>query len=99
MAARLTFEMAQRALAEHTEEIQRQIPVEACQLSLPVDGSGVRIRASVNARDRAKVPSSVTVKIGGRSVRIPLDVTSDYRPTRARTSPPRRRSRSSSNDT
>jgi hypothetical protein len=68
----------QRALQEDTAEILRQIPVAAVQLSLPLDGSGARICASVRSDERARVPSHVDVELDGRRVKIPVVTAPDY---------------------
>jgi hypothetical protein len=68
----------QRALQEKTPSILEQIPVSAAQLSLPLDGRGARIRASVKSNERAQVPSRVNVEIDGHHVTIPIEAVDDY---------------------
>ncbi len=68
----------QRALQEKTPSILEQIPVSTAQLSMPVDGRGARIRASVKSNERASVPALVKVDIDGHQVTIPVEAVGDY---------------------
>ena len=67
-----------RALQEKTQTILDQIPVSAPQLSVPTDGRGARIRASVKSSERAHVPARVDVEIDGHEVTIPIEVVEEY---------------------
>ncbi len=83
MTDRATFSEAQRALNELCDEVLRQIPTRHVQLSLPVDGAGVRIRASVDADEVSKVPDRIEIELSGRVVEIPIEAIGDYEPTKA----------------
>lgn len=73
-----SYAEVQRALQEMTSSILEQIPVSTAQLSLPLDGRGARIRASVKSSERAHVPSRVEVEIDGHQVTIPIEAVDDY---------------------
>ncbi|MCQ0988312.1 hypothetical protein [Jiella marina] len=68
----------QRALQAETEQILKQIPVSPVTLSMPVDGAGPRICASVHDADAGKVPRSVSVVHDGQTVEIPVEVIGSY---------------------
>jgi hypothetical protein len=69
----------QRALEERVPALLEQIPAKAVQLSMPLDGQGPRIRASVKVEERARVPSHVDVELDGRELTIPVEAATDYR--------------------
>ncbi|MBY0294590.1 MAG: hypothetical protein K2X71_00915 [Methylobacterium sp.] len=68
----------QRALQENTPSILDQIPVSAVELSLPLDGRGARIRASVRPNEQTRVPPRVSVEVDGHEVTIPVEAVGDY---------------------
>ncbi len=84
MMAKATFQQAQTALSERPEEILRQIPVEPVQLSLPLDGAGIRIKASVPHGLAASVPASIEVTLNGETVEIAVEASEDYEMMEAR---------------
>lgn len=47
------------------------------QLSMPIDGKGVRLRVSVAPGEEGKIPKSLDVSCNGGAVRIPLEVRPD----------------------
>ncbi|GJE60910.1 hypothetical protein [Methylobacterium trifolii] len=78
MAEAANYLDVQRALQENTAGIIEQIPVSALHLSMPVDGRGARIHASVKAGEKARVPSHVDVELDGRALSIPVEAVADY---------------------
>lgn len=78
MAEEPTYADIRRALAEETPAILQQISIADVQLSLPLDGEGPRIRASVRPDARDRVPRSVEVRVNGRTVSIPIEAKADY---------------------
>jgi hypothetical protein len=78
-----TFQEVQRALAENVNAILDQIPVKTIQLSLPLDGAGARIMASVEAGEGRRVPGRVRVVLSGRGIVIPVEAKENYEPTKA----------------
>lgn len=72
-----------RALTKYGADILKQIPVEQCELSQPVDQSGARIQVSVRAGEEAKVPDFVELKIGRKMISIPIETNTDYQVTKA----------------
>ncbi len=83
MTEKATFQQAQTALSERPDEILRQIPVGQVQLSLPLDGAGVRIKASVPHGRAALVPKSIEVFSNGETVEIAVEACEDYEPMEA----------------
>ena len=73
----------QRALKKYGADILKQIPVDQCELSQPVDRSGARIEVSVRPGEEAKVPNFVELKIGRKVVLIPLETNTGYQVTKA----------------
>lgn len=78
MADLANYAEVQRALQESTPSILEQLPVSAVQLSLPIDGRGARIRASVRPSEQDRVPSCIDVEIDGHILTIPIEVVADY---------------------
>jgi len=72
-----------RALTKYGADILKQIPVDQCELSQPVDRSGARIQVSVRAGEEAKVPNFVELKIGRKVISIPIETNTDYQVTKA----------------
>ncbi len=72
-----------RALTKYGADILKQIPVDQCELSQPVDRSGARIQVSVRAGEEAKVPNLIEIKIGRKVISIPLEANTDYQVTKA----------------
>jgi len=72
-----------RALTKYGADILKQIPVDQCELSQPVDRSGARIQVSVRAGEEAKVPNLIELKIGRKVISIPLEANTDYQVTKA----------------
>lgn len=83
MADTANYVEVQRALTEGTETILRQIPVRDVLLSLPLDGRGARIRASVRPADRRRVPTEVQVVLDGRPLTIRVEAEPDYTEAKA----------------
>lgn len=83
MADSANYSDVQRALSEEPASIRQQIPVAEVQLYQPLDGRGARIRASVHAKDRRRVPSQVKVVLDGRDVTIPVEAMADYEEVKA----------------
>ena len=72
-----------RALTKYGPDILKQIPVDQCELSQPVDQSGARIQVSVRAGEETKVPNLIELKIGRKVISIPLETNTDYQVTKA----------------
>lgn len=72
-----------RALTKYGADILKQIPVEECELSQPLDQSGARIRVSVRAGDEMKVPDSIELKVGRKVISIPIETDTCYQVTKA----------------
>jgi hypothetical protein len=47
-------------------------------LSVPCDGRGARIRASIRRRDADSVPTHVTLPLDDRSLSVPIEVEIDF---------------------
>ena len=72
-----------RALTKYGADILKQIPVEPCELSQPIDQSGARIQVSVSVGEEAKVPDFIELKVGRKMISIPLESNADYHVTKA----------------
>lgn len=83
MPTMASFGDIQRALSEATDTILGQIPVREVMLSLPLDGHGARIRASVRPEDRARVPAEVRITLDGRPLAIRVEAEPDYAEVKA----------------
>ena len=77
------YEDVQRALTQHGAEILEKIPLQHVQLSQPIDGKGARIRASVEAGNESTVPDSIKLRLGRKTVSIPIETLADYEKTKA----------------
>lgn len=77
MSENVSFQDAQRALVQCADKILEQIPVPQVQLSLPVDGKGIRIKASVPSGERSNVPATVEVSLSGKTLKIPVQADED----------------------
>ena len=77
MSENATFQEAQSALVQCVDKILAQIAVHGAQLSLPMDGKGVRIKASVPPGQRNNVPAKVKVTLEGRTLEIPVEADED----------------------
>ena len=77
------YDDIQRALTKHVAEVLENIPLERVQLSQPIDGKGARLRASVEAGNETAVPSSIKLKLGRKTVSIPIETLADYEETKA----------------
>ena len=73
----------QRALQTDTEQILAQIPVSPVTLSMPMDGAGPRICASVKRDDTSRVPARVNVVLDGNPVEIVVEAVGDYQDFKA----------------
>ena len=71
---RATFSELQDLLAARPTRILTEIASADAQLSIPLDGQGVRILVETRTdTEAARVPTSLRVSIGGELVDVPLE--------------------------
>ena len=70
-------------LRERSDEILSRLQLPNAQLSMPVDGRGVRIQVSVPPEDVRQIPDELRMDVGGKTVEVKLEATPDYQPFRA----------------
>ena len=80
-----TFSELQELLTSDPMKLLSQIGNLEAQLSIPVDGQGLRILVETQSGRSKEVPVSVCVRIGGENVGIRLEAretAQDYEPLR-----------------
>ena len=78
-----TFAELKELLTSDPTKLLLEIGKPDAQLSIPVDGQGLRILVEVEAGQSKKVPASVFVRIGDEDLELHLEVretAQDYRP-------------------
>ncbi len=71
---RATFSELQNLLTARPARILAEIDSADAQLSIPLDGQGVRVLVETRTDSEAeRVPSSLRVSIGGELVDVPLE--------------------------
>lgn len=84
----VTAAQLREIMASRSVELQVQLEkfTPDVQLSMPVDGDGVRLRVSVAPGEEAKIPKTLDLPFNGSTVRIPLEARPDlqaYEPYRS----------------
>jgi len=67
-----------RLLRTAPAEVERLLGVAPVQMSLPTDGMGVRIKASVREGFAKKVPKSIVFRFDADEISIPVETVEDY---------------------
>ena len=67
-----------RILNEHSLELMSKLPVSPVQFSFPTDGKGARIKVSVKAGQKKKMPKTVQFALNSDIIRLPLEIVEDY---------------------
>lgn len=65
-------------LREQSSRFLRVLQLKDAQLSIPVDGKGLRVRVSVRKGERRSDVDSVTWQMDEKQVIIPIEVVEDY---------------------
>ncbi len=67
-----------KILRDRSLEIEDRLAVSPVQLSMPVDGKGVRIKVSVQKGFGGALPSKIEFPLDGETLEIPLEVREDF---------------------
>lgn len=78
MSEKISAKDLQRVMTEHPEDILENIPLEHVQLSIPVDGKGLRVCASVEKGHAIEVPRVVAISVNGRAVEVDVEPVENY---------------------
>jgi hypothetical protein len=78
MTLPVPFDRLREIMGEYSIELQRRIGAVPMQLSLPLDGQGVRVKVSVPPGYRSQIPDQISFTLHGQAYNIPLDVREDY---------------------
>ena len=65
-------------LREQSPRFLQFLELREAQLSIPVDGKGLRVKVSVRKGERPAYVGKVAWKIGEETVAIPLEIVEDY---------------------
>ena len=65
-------------LRNQSSRFLRELQLEDAQLSIPVDGKGLRVKVSVRKGETRSIANSVTWRIDEKQVTIPIEVAEDY---------------------
>ncbi len=65
-------------LREQSPRFLQFLELREAQLSIPVDGKGLRVKVSVRKGERPAYVGKVAWKIGEETVAIPLEIAEDY---------------------
>jgi hypothetical protein len=74
----IPYDRLAQIMRQHSLELEQRLGGIPVQLSVPVDGKGIRIKVSVPPGYRSQVPRFVTFTLEGESYVIPLEVEEDY---------------------
>jgi hypothetical protein len=80
MVRKITATELQDVMRHRLSEVTKHMNVTALSLGIPVDGKGLRLKASVKEGEGENVPRCVTVDIEGDEVEIPIEVEEDWEP-------------------
>ncbi len=78
MPSPVSLDDLMRIMREFSLELQDQIASFPIQLSIPVDGQGVRVKVSVPPGYRSRIPETVTFTLDGKPQVISLEAEEDY---------------------
>jgi hypothetical protein len=73
-----SLEQLTEILRTHPSELLKKLGLKRAQLSMPVDGKGIRIRVSVSPPDLKKVPREIPFQLDSQAFNIPLEAIADY---------------------
>lgn len=65
-------------LREQSSRFLRMLQLKDAQLSIPVDGKGLRVKVSVRKGERRSIVDSVTWQMDEMQVTIPIEIVEDY---------------------
>lgn len=73
----VTFDELRRILREHSDQLCRMLGEPRAQLSIPMDGRGLRILAGV-PRPGASGHVMLSYSLDGKKLKIPVELSDDF---------------------